>query len=82
MLPVNSSEQKLQWKLAVNWPDRVNKLILAGAEFWEESQAVDLKEPDNFTTTVEIKKDGSHLMEWWRGHVFGEIIQWIYLRKE
>jgi pimeloyl-ACP methyl ester carboxylesterase len=53
-------------ELAVNWPDRVNKLILAGAEFWEESQAVDLKEPDNFTTTVEIKKDGSHLMEWWR----------------
>jgi pimeloyl-ACP methyl ester carboxylesterase len=53
-------------ELAINWPDRVDKLILAGAEFWEDSQAVDLKEPDNFTTTVEIKKDGSHLLEWWR----------------
>ena len=47
-------------ELAVNWPERVDKLILAGAEFWEESQAVDLKEPTNFTTTVEIKPDGSH----------------------
>jgi len=53
-------------ELAINWPKRVNKVILAGAEFWEETQAVDLKEPDNFTTTVEIKKDGSHLLEWWR----------------
>ena len=53
-------------ELAVNWPERVDKLILAGAEFWEESQAVDLKEPMNFTTTVEIKPDGSHLIEWWR----------------
>jgi hypothetical protein len=44
----------------------VNKLILAGAEFWEENQAVDLKEPFNFTSTVEIKPDGSHLLEWWR----------------
>ena len=53
-------------ELAVNWPERVDKLILAGAEFWEESQAADLKEPTNFTTTVEIKQDGSHLLEWWR----------------
>jgi len=53
-------------ELAVNWPERVDKLILAGAEFWEQSQAVDLEEPTNFTTTVEIKPDGSHLMEWWR----------------
>jgi pimeloyl-ACP methyl ester carboxylesterase len=53
-------------ELAVNWPKRINKLVLAGAEFWEDSQAVDLKEPTNFTTTVEIKQDGSHLLEWWR----------------
>ena len=53
-------------ELAVNWPKRVDKLILAGAEFWEDSQAVDLKEPTNFTTTVEVKPDGSHLLEWWR----------------
>ena len=53
-------------ELAVNWPERINKVILAGAEFWEENQAVDLHEPDNFTTKVELKKDGSHLMEWWR----------------
>ena len=53
-------------EVAVNWPERVDKLVLAGTGFWEETEAIALKEPTNFTTTVEIKPDGSHLLEWWR----------------
>jgi len=53
-------------EVALNWPERVDKLVLAGTGFWEESEAIALNEPHNFTTTVEIKPDGSHLLEWWR----------------
>jgi pimeloyl-ACP methyl ester carboxylesterase len=53
-------------EVALNWPERVDKLVLAGTGFWEESEAIALNEPTNFTTTVEIKPDGSHLLEWWR----------------
>ena len=53
-------------EVAVNWPERVDRLVLAGTGFWEESEAIALSEPPNFTTTVEIKSDGSHLLEWWR----------------
>ena len=53
-------------EVAINWPERVDKLVLAGTGFWEESEAIALNEPPNFTTTVEIKSDGSHLLEWWR----------------
>ena len=53
-------------EVALNWPERVEKLVLAGTGFWEESEAIALNEPTNFTTTVEIKPDGSHLLEWWR----------------
>jgi len=53
-------------EVAVNNPERVNKLVLAGTGFWEETEAKALNEPPNFTTAVEIKADGSHLLEWWR----------------
>jgi pimeloyl-ACP methyl ester carboxylesterase len=53
-------------EVAINWPERVDKLVLSGTGFWEESEAKTLNEPPNFTTTVEIKPDGSHLLEWWR----------------
>jgi len=53
-------------EVAINWPERVDKLVLAGTGFWEESEAIALNEPPNFTTKVEIKPDGSHLLEWWR----------------
>ena len=53
-------------EVALNWPERVDKLVLAGTGFWEESEAIALNEPSNFTTKVEIKSDGSHLLEWWR----------------
>jgi pimeloyl-ACP methyl ester carboxylesterase len=53
-------------EVAVNWPERVKNLVMAGIGFWDVSEAIALNEPANFTTTVELKKDGSHLMEWWR----------------
>ena len=53
-------------EVAINWPERVDKLVLAGTGFWEESEAIALNEPPNFTTKVEIIPDGSHLLEWWR----------------
>jgi pimeloyl-ACP methyl ester carboxylesterase len=53
-------------EVAIDQPDRVNKLVLAGTGFWEESEALALNEPPNFTTAIEIKPDGSHLLEWWR----------------
>jgi pimeloyl-ACP methyl ester carboxylesterase len=52
--------------VAVNWPERVDKLVMAGTGFWEETEAIALNEPLNFTTKVEIRPDGSHLLEWWR----------------
>jgi pimeloyl-ACP methyl ester carboxylesterase len=53
-------------EVAINWPERVDKLVLAGTGFWEETEAIALNEPKNFTTRVEIQRDGSHLLEWWR----------------
>ena len=53
-------------EIAVNWPERVNKLVLAGTGFWEETEAKALNEPPNFTSRVELQADGSHLLEWWR----------------
>jgi pimeloyl-ACP methyl ester carboxylesterase len=32
----------------------------------EPGENITFKEPSNFTDAVEIKPDGSHLMEWWR----------------
>ena len=57
---------KVAAELAINWPERVNKLVLSAIGYWEATANIDKKEPDNFTTSVEIKPDGSHLMEWWR----------------
>ena len=53
-------------EVAINWPERVDKLIMSGPGSFEETEATALNKPPNFITTVEIKADGSHLMEWWR----------------
>jgi pimeloyl-ACP methyl ester carboxylesterase len=54
-------------ELAVTWPDRLNKLVLSGLGIRPEpGEGIPFKEPPNFTNPVEIKQDGSHLMEWWR----------------
>jgi len=58
---------KVAVEFAVTWPDRINKLVLCGLGIRPEpGEGVPFKEPPNFTTAVEIKPDGSHLMEWWR----------------
>ena len=54
-------------EVEISWPERVNKLILSGIGFRPETvNGVPFKDPPNFTNPVEIKPDGSHLMEWWR----------------
>jgi pimeloyl-ACP methyl ester carboxylesterase len=53
-------------EIAINWPQRVHKLVMAGPGYFEEDEASTLKKPVNFTTTVELQKDGLHLLEWWR----------------
>ena len=54
-------------ELAITRADRVNKLVLSGLGIREKSsEGIPFKDPPNFTNPVEIKQDGSHLMEWWR----------------
>ena len=53
-------------EVAINWPERVNKLIMAGPGSFEETETNTHNKPPDFITRVEIKADGSHLMEWWR----------------
>ena len=54
-------------ELATTWPERVNKLVLCGLVIRPEpGEGIPFKDPPDFTRAVEIKPDGSHLMEWWR----------------
>jgi pimeloyl-ACP methyl ester carboxylesterase len=56
-------------ELAINWPERVNKLILSGAGYFPDaSEGIVLSgHPDkHFADRVDVKPDGSHLLEWWR----------------
>jgi len=53
-------------ELAIAWPERVDGLVLSSVGLWETSDGVAVIDPPNFMTQVEIRADGSHLMEWWR----------------
>ncbi|MGP8080410.1 MAG: alpha/beta fold hydrolase [Dehalococcoidales bacterium] len=57
---------KVAAELVINWPERVNKLVLSAIGYWEAAENIEKNEPTDFTSRVEIKPDGSHLMEWWR----------------
>ena len=57
---------KVAAEIAINWPERVNKLVLSALGYWQATENIANKEPTDFTSRVEIKPDGSHLMEWWR----------------
>ena len=54
-------------ELQIAWPKRVNKLVLSGFGYFPEpDEGIPFEEPPNFMSAVEIKADGSHLLEWWR----------------
>ena len=53
-------------EVTINWPERVDKLIMAGPGSFEETEITTHNKPPDFITRVEIKADGSHLLEWWR----------------
>ena len=54
-------------ELQIAWPKRVNKLVLSGIGYFPEPDEGSLfEEPPDFMSAVEIKADGSHLLEWWR----------------
>ncbi len=57
---------KVGLEMAVNWPERVSKLVLSSIGYSKDSEKEKIKGPADFTSRVEIKPDGSHLMEWWR----------------
>ena len=57
---------KVAAEIAINWPERVKKLVLSSLGYWQATENIEKKEPTNFTSMVGIKADGSHLMEWWR----------------
>ena len=57
---------KVAAEIAINRPERVNKLVLSALGYWQATENIEKKEPTDFTSRVEIKPDGSHLMEWWR----------------
>jgi pimeloyl-ACP methyl ester carboxylesterase len=57
---------KVAAEMAINFPERVNKLVLSALGYWEATENIKKTEPDDFTSQVGIKPDGSHLMEWWR----------------
>ena len=57
---------KVGLEMAVTWPERVNKLVLSSIGYYADDAGKKIKDPPNFRDRVEIKPDGSHLMEWWR----------------
>ena len=61
---------KVGLELAINWPERVGKLVMSSVGYKpNEDEGIVINDPVkdmDFTSRVEIKPDGSHLMEWWR----------------
>jgi len=50
---------KIGVEMAVNWPERVSKLVLSSIGYYE-SEGKNIQDPPNFRGRVEIKADGSH----------------------
>ena len=61
---------KVALELAVTWPERVNKLVLSSIGYQPEASegivVIDPVKDLKFARRVDVKPDGSHLMEWWR----------------
>jgi pimeloyl-ACP methyl ester carboxylesterase len=78
---------KMAVELAISRPERVSKLVLSNIGFYPEPEDGIGKviDPPNYTGLVEIKPDGSHVMEWWRrsscwGHPL-EVVEESFLEK-
>ena len=57
---------KVALEMAVTWPERVSKLVLSSIGYPEAEEVKIGVDTQNFTNQVELKMDGSHVMEWWR----------------
>jgi pimeloyl-ACP methyl ester carboxylesterase len=54
-------------EVQITHPERVNKLVLSGFGYHPDpDEGIPFADPPNFMGPVEIKADGSHLLEWWR----------------
>jgi pimeloyl-ACP methyl ester carboxylesterase len=78
---------KMGVELAVTHPERVSKLILSNIGFYPapEEGLGTVIDPPNYTGMVEVKADGSHVMEWWRrsscwGHPL-DVVEESFLEK-
>ena len=78
---------KMGMELAVTMPERVSKLVLSNIGYYPKpEEGIGLViDPPNYTGPVEIKADGSHVMEWWRrstcwGHPL-DIVEESFLEK-
>ena len=56
---------KIGLEMAVNWPERVSKLVMSSIGYYD-GEGKTIVDPPNFRGRVDIKPDGSHLMEWWQ----------------
>ena len=57
---------KVALEVAVTRPERVNGLVLSSIGYPEAEQVDIGVDAQHFTDQLEIKADGSHVMEWWR----------------
>jgi pimeloyl-ACP methyl ester carboxylesterase len=78
---------KMGVELAVTHPQWVSRLILSNIGFYPapEEGLGTVIDPPNYTGMVEIKADGSHVMEWWRrsscwGHPL-DVVEESFLEK-
>jgi len=54
-------------ELQLTHPEKVKRLILSGFGYHPApEEGIPFEDPPDFMGAVEIKPDGSHLMEWWR----------------
>jgi len=56
---------KVALEMAVTWPERVSKLILSSIGY-PEAEKENIAPCKILPPPVELKMDGSHVMEWWR----------------
>lgn len=53
-------------EVALNWPERVNKLFMSCLPYWRDEKAPLAEKNNPNFQRVEADSNGGHLMEWWR----------------